>query len=142
MATDLSQAALDVAAENAAAIGVADRVSFRRSDWWQGIEGAFDLIVCNPPYIPAADIAALAPEVRDWEPHQALTPGPEGLEAYRAIAQGLAAHLDPDGRVILEFGEGQGPAVRDIFSAADVFAVRLHDDMDGRPRIAEVTRNT
>ncbi|AMY68960.1 HemK family modification methylase [Frigidibacter mobilis] len=88
MGTDLSPAALAVAAGNAAALGLAERVELVASDWFAGVAGRFDLIVSNPPYIAADEMAALDPEVRDWEPHLALTPGGDGLDAYRAIAAG------------------------------------------------------
>ncbi|MFM7333038.1 MAG: peptide chain release factor N(5)-glutamine methyltransferase, partial [Tabrizicola sp.] len=92
---DISEAALGVAAENSRELGLEGRAVFHRSDWFQGVRGAFDLIVSNPPYIAAAEMPALAPEVRDWEPHLALSPGGDGLDAYRAIAQGAGARLMP-----------------------------------------------
>ena len=87
--TDIDAAALAVAAENAARHGVAARATFRRADWTEGVVGRFDLVVSNPPYIPAAEVEGLAADVRDWEPRHALTAGPTGLEAYRRIAAGL-----------------------------------------------------
>jgi release factor glutamine methyltransferase len=108
-----------------------------QADWWQGIEGRFDLVVSNPPYIAEAEIAALAPEVRDWEPRGALTPGGDGLEAYRRIAAGLGAHLRPGGRVLLEIGPTQGAAVLGLLGAAGLENLRLHPDLDGRDRVAE-----
>jgi release factor glutamine methyltransferase len=139
LGTDLSDAALAVAARNAARHGVAGRAALRRADWTQGIEGAFDLVVSNPPYIPEAEVAALAPEVRDWEPHQALTPGPRGLESFERIARGLAGLLAPQGRALLEFGAGQGEAVAGVFREAGFRQVALRPDLDGRKRVVEVS---
>ena len=111
-----------------------------QADWWQGVTGRFDLIVSNPPYIAAGEMAALEPEVRDWEPAMALTPGGDGLDAYRAIAAGAGAHLAPGGRLLLEIGVTQDAAVADILTAAGLDAVRIHPDMTDRPRVAEARR--
>ena len=91
LGTDASPAALEVAAANAARHGVADRAEFARADWTEGLTGRFDLVVCNPPYVAGRDMAGLAPDVRDWEPAAALTPGPTGLESYIRIAPGSRA---------------------------------------------------
>ena len=135
LAVDLSPAALDVARQNAGALGLADRAEFRLSDWFTGIEGRFDLIVSNPPYIAAAEMAELSPEVRDWEPHLALTPGGDGLDAYRAIAAGAPAHLEPGGRLMVEIGPTQGEAVADFFRRVGLADVQILLDLDGRPRV-------
>ncbi|GGH47143.1 peptide chain release factor N(5)-glutamine methyltransferase [Frigidibacter albus] len=133
--TDLSQAALAVAAGNAADLGLADRVEFVASDWFTGVEGRFDLIVSNPPYITECEMASLAPEVRDWEPHLALTPGGDGLDAYRAIAAGAGGHLAPGGRLLVEIGPAQGAAVAALFAAAGLSQIRVLPDLDGRDRV-------
>jgi release factor glutamine methyltransferase len=138
LGTDINPAALAVAAANAARHGVAARAEFRAADWTDGLTGPFDLVVSNPPYIPEPDLATLAPDVRDWEPRRALTPGPTGLESYRRIAAGLAPLLAPGGRALLEFGAGQGAPVAAVLGAAG-FAVALHPDLDGRDRVAEAT---
>ena len=135
LGTDLSPAALAVAEGNAAALGLGDRAAFRRSDWFGAVEGRFDLIVSNPPYIAAEEMAGLAPEVRDWEPHLALSPGGDGLAAYRAIAAGAGAHLAPGGRLIVETGFAQGPAVAALFAAAGLENPRILPDLEGRDRI-------
>jgi release factor glutamine methyltransferase len=137
LGTDIDPAALAVAAENAARHGVADRAGFRHADWTDGIEGRFDLVVSNPPYIAAAEIAGLAPDVRDWEPRHALTAGPTGLEAYARIAGGLAGLLAPHGRGLLEIGAGQGAAVTALMRSAG-FTASVHRDLDGRDRVVEV----
>ncbi|CAM5430196.1 peptide chain release factor N(5)-glutamine methyltransferase [Frigidibacter albus] len=135
MGTDLSPAALAVAAGNAAALGLAERVELVASDWFAGVAGRFDLIVSNPPYIAADEMAALDPEVRDWEPHLALTPGGDGLDAYRAIAAGAGAHLAPGGRLLVEIGPAQGAAVAGLFAAAGLGRIRVLPDLDGRDRV-------
>ncbi len=137
--TDLSEAALAVATANARSLGVAGRAGFLRADWCAGLAGRFDLVVCNPPYIPAAEVERLAPEVRDWEPRTALTAGPTGLEAYHKIAAGLAPMLAPGARALLEFGAGQDAAITVIFREAGFSVAGFHDDLDGRRRVIEIT---
>ncbi|WP_092499506.1 peptide chain release factor N(5)-glutamine methyltransferase [Meinhardsimonia xiamenensis] len=135
---DISDAALAVARENAEVLGLAQRAAFRRADWWEGVEGRFDLIVSNPPYIAAEEVARLAPETRDWEPRQALTPGADALAAYRVIAAGAPAHLAPGGRLIVETGAGQAEAVAGILAGAGLMRARIVKDLDGRGRVVEV----
>ncbi|MFZ5751534.1 MAG: peptide chain release factor N(5)-glutamine methyltransferase [Pseudomonadota bacterium] len=138
--TDRSEAALAVARANATDLGLAGRARLVRSDWFAGVTGRFDLIVSNPPYIAEAEIADLAPEVRDWEPRAALTPGGDGLDAYRAIAAGARARLVPGGRILLEIGPTQGSAVRDLLRAAGLDGVAIRRDLDGRDRVVEAQR--
>ena len=135
--TDLSPDALAVARQNAARHGVAPALAL--SDWWRGIEGTFDLVVSNPPYIAADEMEGLSREVLN-EPRLALTPGGDGLGAYRAIAAGLPAHLAPGGRVLLEIGPTQAAAVSRLMDAAGLEAVRIRPDMDGRDRVVEARR--
>ncbi|HPE25782.1 peptide chain release factor N(5)-glutamine methyltransferase [Albidovulum sp.] len=132
--TDVSGAALAVAAENAAALGLDARARFARSDWFSAVTGRFDLIVSNPPYIAAEEMASLAPEVRDWEPSGALSPGGDGLDAYRAIARGAGARLMAGGRLILEIGPTQGAAVAAMLAAQGFEGVEIRSDLDGRDR--------
>ncbi len=135
LATDLSAAALEIARRNADAHQVAARLELRQADWWTGIAGRFDLIVSNPPYIAAAEMPGLAPEVRDHEPRAALTDGGDGLSAYRTIAAGAAARLAPNGRLLVEIGAGQGAAVTRIFTAAGLDAVTVTPDLQGHDRV-------
>jgi len=132
--TDISEAALAVARENADRLGVAGRCEFLCSDWFEGVDGRFDLIVSNPPYISASEMATLAPELR-FEPRTALTDGGDGLSAYRAIAAGAGAHLAPGGRLMVEIGWRQGPAVAEMMRQAGLGAVRILPDLDGRDRV-------
>jgi release factor glutamine methyltransferase len=138
LGTDVDPAALAVAAANAARHGVAARAAFRQADWTEGLAERFDLVVSNPPYIPAGEVAALAADVRGWEPRHALTPGPSGLESYARIAGGLAAVLAPGGRALLETGAGQGAAVAALMRAAGFARIAVHPDLDGRDRVVEV----
>jgi release factor glutamine methyltransferase len=117
--TDLSPAALDEARANAARHGVAERVRFLAADWCSGLEGRFDLIVSNPPYIPSEELSRLEREVRDWDPLAALDGGPDGLEAYRDIAAGAAPLLAPGGLLAVEIGTGQEHSVAAIFATYD-----------------------
>lgn len=134
LGVDLSPAALAVARKNAEALGVAGRSTWAESDWFAGVEGRFDLIVSNPPYIAAEEMAGLSPEVRLHEPHLALTDGADGLSAYRAIAAGAGAHLAPGGRLMVEIGPTQGQAVAALFAAAGLRAISILPDFDGRDR--------
>ncbi|MEZ5887484.1 MAG: peptide chain release factor N(5)-glutamine methyltransferase [Paracoccaceae bacterium] len=135
LGTDLSAAALAVAAENAARLGLGRRAAFARSDWYEAVPGRFDLIVSNPPYIAADEMAGLAPEVREWEPRMALTPGGDGLDAYRAIAAGAGARLMAGGRLLLEIGPTQGAAVIALLAAQRFEKLAILPDLDGRDRI-------
>ncbi len=137
---DVSQAALAVAEENSRSLGLAVRARFLQSDWFSQVTGAFDLIVSNPPYIAADEMAGLAPEVRDWEPHLALTPGGDGLAAYRVLARGAGPRLMPGGRILLEIGPTQGAAVAGLLAAAGLTEVRILPDMDGRDRVVAAVK--
>ena len=135
VATDISAKALDVARRNAGRIGVADRVKFVEASWFDGISGRFDLIVSNPPYIAESEMAGLAPEVRDWEPHLALTPGGDGLEAYRRIANGLRDALAPKGQAFFEIGYRQAVDVSEIFTNAGFTQLQVMQDLSGHDRV-------
>ena len=134
LGVDLSEAALAVARRNAEGLDIV-RAEFARSDWCAAVEGRFDLIVSNPPYIAADEMSGLSPEVRDWEPEMALSPGGDGLDAYRAIAACAPAHLPPGGRLMVEIGPTQGAAVSALFRAAGLENVAIHSDIDGRDRV-------
>lgn len=133
--TDISDAALRVASANADALGVADRTQLIRSDWFASVSGRFDLIVSNPPYIARSEMQDLSPDVRDWEPHLALTDGGDGLSAYRTIAAQACEFLSPGGRLIVEVGATQAETVGALFAAAGLEDVAIHSDMDNRGRV-------
>jgi len=132
---DLSEAACLQASANAVQQNVQDRMQILQSDWFAGVEGRFDLIAANPPYLAAAEMDDVAPEVRDHEPAMALTDGLDGLSAYRIIADQAQSYLTARGRVMVEIGWQQGAAVTDIFARAGWAQVDLAHDLDGRPRV-------
>lgn len=134
--TDISPEALEVAGCNAVQLGVAERVSLVRSDWFEAVQGRFDLIVSNPPYIAAAEMDGLEVEVRAHDPRMALTDEGDGLAAYREIARRGAAYLEPGGQVCVEIGYAQGAAVTALFAQAGFGHVRILRDMAGRDRCA------
>jgi release factor glutamine methyltransferase len=116
--TDISADALQTARNNAVDLGLADRAAFVACDYAAALSGGFDLIVSNPPYIRFADIAGLAAEVRDHDPHRALDGGLDGLGAYRAIAPEAARLLAPGGALVVEAGQGQSDAIQRLMTAA------------------------
>ena len=140
IAVDISQEALDIAVNNAVAHDVAGRVNFVRSDWFDAVAGQFDLIVSNPPYIAASEMGTLSPDVRNWEPFMALTPGGDGLEAYRTIAFMLGQFLTEDGAALFEIGYAQGADVVEIFQNAGFTKVSVSQDMSGKDRVVTVEK--
>lgn len=139
VATDLSAGALEVAQRNCIRLGLTSRVTLRRADCFSVLDsgpplGRFDLIVSNPPYIPDAQIAGLQDEVSRYEPRVALAGGPDGLDFYRRIANGLDAYLAPGGGVIVEIGASQAAAVMNLFAAAGRGRVTMLKDLAGNPR--------
>jgi release factor glutamine methyltransferase len=142
VATDLSPEALVVAASNIAAHEVGDRVETRCGDMLGPLDGAFDLIVSNPPYIASGVVPGLMPEVRSHEPELALTPGPTGLEALQALAACPAPLLAPGGYLICEIGHDQGESAPRVFLDAGGWVdVRvLKDRFSGQNRVIEARR--
>lgn len=135
-ATDLSPAALDVARQNARALGLEARAEFLQGDLFAPVAGRrFDLIAANPPYVPRAEIARLAPEV-GREPALALDGGEDGLDLLRAIAARAPQFLHPGGVLCLEIGEGQGSALSAALAAAGFEAPRVERDLAGLERVA------
>ena len=132
---DISPAALDVARANAADHGLCPRVTFVQSDWFSAIEGRFDLVVSNPPYIALDEMAGLAIEVRAHDPFCALSDGGDGLGAYRSIAAGIGRVLRPHGMVLVEIGPSQGAAVAQLFQNAGLTEIAVLPDLDGRDRV-------
>lgn len=137
--TDISTAALEVARGNAQRNGLAARSSFVECNIGEGVQGPFDLIVSNPPYIPHGDIATLAPEVRDYDPALALDGGADGLDGYRAIAAQARSLLAPGGKLIVELGAGQETMVRALFTNAGLKVGAARDDLAGIPRALSAT---
>jgi release factor glutamine methyltransferase len=116
--TDISAAALQTAHSNAVDLGLADRALFITCDYATGLSGQFDLIVSNPPYVRSAEIAGLAPEVRDHDPQRALDGGADGFDAYRALVPQAAKLLAPGGILVVEVGAGQSTEVAQLMAAA------------------------
>ena len=132
---DISPEALEVARENAALLKLDDRAFFLHASWTEGQpDAAFDIVVSNPPYIPTGDIAGLEPEVAEREPHLALDGGPDGLDAYRALAPEILRVLKPGGLFALEIGHDQGKAVENLLNQAGAEAVQVLSDLGGRDR--------
>lgn len=138
---DLSEAALDVARRNAVSLGVMDRVTFHVGSWFDPVEDLtrFDLIVSNPPYITEDEMADLAPEVQKWEPYMALTPGGDGLGAYRIILDAAPRFLTSGGRLLLEIGYLQADAVTRLCHDAGFQRVSVHQDLAGKDRAVMAT---
>jgi release factor glutamine methyltransferase len=135
VAVDISPEALAVARANAAAHGVGDRIDFREGDLLAPLVGEqFDAILSNPPYIGADEWPDLMPEVRDWEPKLALTPGPDDLLMYRRLAVGAPALLKPGGFLAVEVGYRQAGAVADLFAAVGL-VTSTHLDAAGIERV-------
>lgn len=132
---DVSEAALAVARANGEALGLSERVEWRIASWGEGLEGGFDLILANPPYIPSAEIEALAPEVARHEPRLALDGGPDGLDAYRALLPRIRALLAPGGRFALEVGKGQANAVWALIDQAGLAPLDTRADLAGVDRV-------
>jgi len=120
--TDISTAALQTAAANAAKNGLSDRATFIACDYAAGLSGPFDLIVSNPPYIRSANIGGLAPDVREYDPRAALDGGADGLDAYRALIPQAAGLLAPGAALVVEAGEGQSGQIGALMAAAGLAA--------------------
>ena len=133
--TDISTGALKVARENAARCGVEGRCTFVVCDIASVVEGPFDLLVSNPPYIAHDEITSLAPEVKNYDPTVALDGGDDGLAAYRAIAADAKRLLAPGARMFVELGAGQEAAVRDLFTNVGLTAGTARTDLAGIPRV-------
>jgi release factor glutamine methyltransferase len=144
LGTDISEGALRTAAGNARRLGLGFHARFVAADWLQGVDGRFDLIVSNPPYIASAEIAGLTPEVAAHDPRLALDGGPDGLNAYKRIAREVLGALRPGGRLLVEIGAAQGEAVPDLLCAAglEVWDDGIRRDLAGRPRCVLAGRSS
>jgi release factor glutamine methyltransferase len=136
-ALDISTDALALAKQNAAQNKVAERIEFVQGDGFGALPAGtqFDLIISNPPYIPSAEIETLQPEVRDFDPRGALDGGTDGLDFYRMLAAQAKAFLKPDGKIMLEFGDGQADALKTIFENEKWIVESVKDDYSQRARI-------
>ena len=144
-AVDISADAIAVASRNAQRHRVEDRLTFRRADCFEILDGGsaletFDLIVSNPPYLDDAEIAALDLDVRGYEPRVALSTGAEGLDVLRRIATAAPRHLASDGELIVEVAAGRAAAVANLFEEAGLRRVSVVNDFAGHPRVVRVRK--
>jgi release factor glutamine methyltransferase len=142
LGVDVSEEAIAVARDNAAALGLAGRTALLRGDWTAGLaEANFDLVVSNPPYIATEVIATLEPEVARYEPRIALDGGADGLDAYRVLAPEILRVLKPGGRFAVEIGYDQKDAVEALFHEAGAAEVRTVRDLADRDRVVAGSKN-
>jgi len=136
-ALDISAEALQLAQANAVQNGVQDRITFIQGASLEALpeDAHFHLLISNPPYIPTQEIATLQPEVKDFEPLNALDGGGDGLDFYRMFAAQGRRVLHPGGTIMLEFGDGQADAIRGLFDQENWIVEVIHDDYTHRPRI-------
>ncbi len=144
-AIDISADAIAVASRNARRHRVENRVTIRRGDCFEMLDGAaplrtFDVIVSNPPYLDDAEIAALEPDVRGYEPRVAMSAGAGGLQILRRVAADAPAHLAGDGELIVEVAAGQAAAVAKLVEEASLRVVGVINDFAGHPRVVRARR--
>jgi release factor glutamine methyltransferase len=135
---DKAEAAVATASTNAGDLGLAARVEFRTGDWGEGLAGAFDIILSNPPYIEVGVVPMLAPEVARHDPLLALAGGADGLDAYRRLLPDVARLLAPQGHAFLELGQGQAPDVAALALDHGLIQRALHADLTGIARCLEL----
>jgi release factor glutamine methyltransferase len=136
-ATDLSSDALAIAKDNAERNHVAERIRFLQGDLLAPLAGeSFHIVASNPPYVPLDDLGSLSVEVREYEPHQALFAGGDGLDVYKRLIPGARARLVPDGWLLLEIGYGQRTAIAGLLEASGYGEIRFLPDYQGIPRVA------
>jgi len=138
---DISEAALSVAHANASALGLLERARFSQGHWGDGLEGVFDIVISNPPYIPSGDIDCLSPEVSKYEPRMALDGGEDGLGAYRAIAVDLERLIKPGGFACFEVGIDQAEDVMKIFADNGFSGSETLSDLSGIERVVLINTN-
>ncbi len=137
---DISEPALAIGRQNAAALGLENRAEFYHGDWCDGLEGPFDVIISNPPYVTVDDLAKLEPEVRIFEPRLALAGGRDGLDAYRKLITGMCGLIATGGGVFLETGLGQAATVSGLLREKGFQVVGIKEDLSGIPRVVEARR--
>ncbi len=128
---DCSHAALAIAQENALKLGLSSRTAFCLSNWFESVDGVFDVIVSNPPYIPSREAAQLAPEVAMFDPRLALDGGEDGLDAYRTLLQQASVRRQQGGLIAVEIGAGQHLAVSQIAAASGLGEAQMFKDLAG-----------
>jgi release factor glutamine methyltransferase len=144
LGTDLSNAALRVARNNAAALGLASRIGWRATDLLENIDEQFHILVSNPPYLSAAELGTVEPEVSRFDPRVALDGGADGLQIFRRLSKGIGKVVR-NGWVVVEVGHAQAEAVAAIFApltSGRPGELRFTSDVSGRRRCVAVrTRN-
>jgi release factor glutamine methyltransferase len=145
LAIDISPAALDVARLNARNHGVESRIEFIEGDMLsplsgRGLDGAVDLLVSNPPYVPASSLHQLQREVRDWEPREALFGGEEGLDFYRRLLDEGKRYVKPGGSLVCEIGYSQLAAIRELIDLSAWQLTAVTSDLQGIPRTLSIRR--
>ena len=134
-AIDISEDALALAERNAEKFNVKNEINFLKSDWFDAVEGQFDLIIANPPYIGLMEQRAISPEVINYDPEIALFAGSDGLDAYKKIIPSLSKFLNPEGFVVLEIGASQSNQVKDLMNSSGFFDLKTVKDLSGKDRL-------
>jgi release factor glutamine methyltransferase len=137
---DIAPRAVDQARQNAERLGLSSRATFRVNNWLEGITDCFDIILSNPPYIAHDEIVALMPEVREHDPMVALDGGKDGLDIYRHLIPQLPRHLNPNGFVVFEVGQGQAKSVSALLRIAGFSNVTVRKDFGGIERCVAAKR--
>ena len=135
VATDISEAALLVAQKNAKNFDVEDKIDFLKSDWFEAIEGKFDLIISNPPYIGLSEISEISQEVLNYDPDLALFAGCYGLDSYERIIPHVTKFLKPGGIVVFEIGASQSESVKTLMNSSGLSEVKTFKDLAGKDRL-------
>ena len=134
-AVDISEDALLLAQINAEKFNVENKIQFLKSDWFENVEGIFDMIISNPPYIGWVEQNKISPEVKKYDPEIALFAGYDGFDAYKKIIPSLSKFLNQDGLVVLEVGASQSSQVKDIMNSFGFFDVEILKDLSGKKRV-------
>jgi release factor glutamine methyltransferase len=141
VATDISPAALNMAQKNAASLGLQDKIDFRLGNLFEPVDGFFDIIVCNPPYISSQDYEKLPAGVKNYEPQDALLAGESGLEFYEKLIYQAAGFLQKNGWLLLEIGAKQEAGIRGIMGASSCYdSIEMRRDYAGLPRVIKARR--
>lgn len=131
---DRSLDALAIAGKNAKNLGLENRASFKQSSWFEEVNGRFDLIISNPPYIPKGDIAELEPEVKDFDPIIALSGGADGLACYNSIIPASVDYMAEGAFIALEHGEGQSACIQEMLKLVQLQVITQKQDLAGLDR--------
>ena len=133
-AVDISEDALLLAQINAEKFNVENKIQFLKSDWFENVEGIFDMIISNPPYIGWVEQDKVSAEVKKYDPEIALFAGYDGFDAYKKIIPSLSKFLNKDGLVVLEIGATQSSKVKDIMNSSGFFGIEIIKDLSGKER--------